>query len=170
VKLLVGPLDDVARLCAAHGPSHLVSWLAPQDAVPALPRRFTPERRLHLSSHDICEPQEGFVSPDFEHVAQLLAFAGTWSGEQPMLLHCWAGVSRSTAAAYVVACRKRPDLPEAEIARRLRAASTTATPNPLIVAIGDSLLDRDGRMIEAIDAIGRGAEAPLGYAFVLPLS
>jgi predicted protein tyrosine phosphatase len=170
VKLLVGPLDAVGRLCAEHRPSHLVSWLAPGAAPPELGGPLAPQRRLALSSHDIAAPREGLVPPAREHLLQLIAFADAWSGAAPMLLHCWAAVSRSTAAAYAVACRKRPDLCEAELARRLRALSPEATPNPLIVRLADELLGRDGRMSAAIGAIGRGAEAALGRSFAYPLT
>jgi predicted protein tyrosine phosphatase len=167
MKLLVGPLDQVTRLCAEHRPSHLVSWLSPVDAPPELEPGLAPERRLLLSSHDICEPQEGLVLPCREHVLELFAFADAWTGAEPMLVHCWAAVSRSTAAAFAVACRKRPDLPEIELARRLRALSPEATPNALIVQLADELLGRGGRMSAAAQAIGRGAEAPLGRPFML---
>ena len=90
-----------------------------------------------------------------------------------MLVQCWAGVSRSTAAAYVVACALEGEGREADVARRLREAAPFATPNPLIVALADAQLGREGRMVEAVAAIGRGAETSMGRMFVLavePLS
>ena len=42
------------------------------------------------------------------------------------------------------------------IAQALRRASPTATPNIRIVSLADRLLGRDGRMIAAIETIGRG--------------
>jgi len=170
MKIVVGPLDEVPRLCSAHRPSHLVSWLSPLDAGADIPATCAPERHLRLSSHDICDVAEGLESPCADHLAELLAFAGDWRGERPMLVHCWAGVSRSTAAAFAIACQARPELPEAELARRLRVASSTATPNRLIVSLADELLQRGGRMTAAVAAIGRGAEAGLGVPFVLDLA
>jgi len=38
-----------------------------------------------------------------------------------------------------------------------------------MVRLADDLLARDGRMVAAIDAIGRGAEAPQGEPFDLPV-
>jgi predicted protein tyrosine phosphatase len=169
MKLLVSPLDDVPRLCAAHRPSHLVTWMSPPAVPPDLPVELAPAERLVLTSHDICAPEAGLVQPSRENLAQLLAFADAWSGEQPMLVHCWAGVSRSTAAAFVVACRKRPDLPEIALARQLRALSPEATPNALIVQLADALMGRGGRMSAAAGVIGRGAEAACGRAFVFRL-
>ena len=116
-------------------------------------------------STEVVERTPGFL-------AQLQVISRTcsgWDGRDPMLVHCWAGVSRSTAAAYVVACQARPLLSERELALRLRELSPTATPNLLIVRHADKLLGRDGRMVDAVAAIGRGAEAMLGTAFTLEL-
>ena len=59
-----------------------------------------------------------------------------------MLIHCFAGVSRSTAAAFIAACALAPNRDEATIARALRAASPTATPNARLVALADAALGR----------------------------
>ncbi|MBP0574123.1 hypothetical protein J8J27_25825, partial [Mycobacterium tuberculosis] len=82
---------------------------------------------------------------------------------KPMVVHCFAGISRSTAAAFIVACVLRPDLDEAELAASIRAQSPTATPNALLVRLADAHLGRNGRMIRAVDAIGRGADASEGH-------
>jgi len=166
MKLFVGPLDDVATICAAHRPSHLVSWLSPPAEAPEIAASFAPTRRLLLASHDIVELTEGFQAPSADDVARLIAFARDWDRAQPMLVHCWAGVSRSTAAAYVVACALG-SRSEREIAQALRRASPSATPNPLIVRHADALLGREGRMVQAIAEIGRGAECMLGAPFEL---
>jgi predicted protein tyrosine phosphatase len=75
------------------------------------------------------------------------------------VVHCYAGVSRSTAAAYVTVCTLNPGRSEASIAQALRRASPTATPNIRIVALADDMLGRNGRMVDAIAAIGPGALA-----------
>ena len=169
MKLIVGPLEEVASLCREHRPSHLVSWLSPLDLAPQIAAGLAPQQRLHLASHDVCAPGEGLEPPTAGHVAELLAFAEGWTGERPLLAHCWAGVSRSTAAAFVIACSKRPNLPEHALAQRLRALAPTATPNPLIVELADDLLSRGGRMVRAVGAIGRGRETMLGTPFVFDL-
>lgn len=145
-----------------------MSWLSPPAEAPEIALTFPAERRLLLASHDVVEALEGYQAPSRADVAALLAFARGWEGARPMLVHCWAGVSRSTAAAYVVACA-RSGGSEAALARALRRASPGATPNPLIVAHADALLGRNGRMIAAITEIGRGAEVFLGAPFELLL-
>ena len=92
------------------------------------------------------------------------------SRESPLVLHCWAGISRSTAAAYIAACALAPDRDEAALALVLREASPSATPNARFIALADDILGRQGRMVDAIRAIGRGAEAMEGTPFMLQLN
>ena len=46
----------------------------------------------------------------------MIRFVETWDGQTPMLIHCWAGISRSTASAFITACLHNPDADEEEIA------------------------------------------------------
>ena len=85
-----------------------------------------------------------------------------------MVVHCWAGISRSTAAAYTALCAINPYASEELIARRLREASPTAFPNRLIVRLADTALGRNGRMIRAVESIGRGVVASEAVPFSLP--
>ncbi|MGD8355534.1 MAG: tyrosine protein phosphatase, partial [Methyloceanibacter sp.] len=86
----------------------------------------------------------------------------------PLLIHCWAGISRSTAGAFVVLCALNPHADEHSLARALRRASPTAYPNRRIVALADIVLGRNGRMSAAVDHIGRGLLAEEGKVFSLP--
>ena len=98
-----------------------------------------------------------------------MEFAQNWDRAKPMLIHCWAGISRSTAAAYIITCLLNPERDEAEIANTLRAASPSATPNARLISVADEILGRNGRMVEAISAIGRGADAFEGTPFRMNL-
>ena len=86
-----------------------------------------------------------------------------------MLIHCFAGVSRSTAAAFIAVCALSPGRDENEIAWAIRQASPTATPNARLVAVADAILDRSGRMTTAISAIGRGETCEVGVPFMLEI-
>ncbi len=165
MRLIVSPLPQVEQLLAEHQPSHLVTL-----ASPGAEGAFEAEHRLDLRFNDVAAPREGLVPPSLEHVEALLAFAEGWSGSHPLLIHCWAGVSRSTAAAYAIACARTAPGREAEWAAHLRDAAPTATPNPLIIALADRLLDRGGAMVRAVEVIGRGAETDWGSPFELNLT
>jgi predicted protein tyrosine phosphatase len=124
---------------------------------------------LILGMDDIAVPMDGYVLPGDDHVTRLIAFVRGWERAKPMVVHCYAGISRSTAGAFVAACALNPRRDEAVIAQEIRRASRTATPNARIIAIADRLLDRNGRMIAAIEAIGRGEMAYEGVPFRLDL-
>ena len=90
-----------------------------------------------------------------------------WDRKAPLLIHCWAGISRSTAAAFITLCALNPEADEFGLARALRRASATAYPNRRLVALGDEVLSRSGRMIAAVEDIGRGEFAEQGQVFSL---
>jgi predicted protein tyrosine phosphatase len=69
----------------------------------------------------------------------------------------------------VTACALKPERSEDDIARALRQASPIATPNRRIVAVADEILGRRGRMVDAVERIGRGREAFEGVPFRLTL-
>jgi predicted protein tyrosine phosphatase len=112
---------------------------------------------LKLAMHDITEHHEGWDAPAREHVEALIGFVEQWRREAgPILIHCYAGISRSSATAFVTACVHNPRADEGAIAWALRRASKAAWPNRRIVALADATLGRGGRMLAAIDAIGAG--------------
>ena len=167
-RIHVCPLSQVADTAAHTGARHLVSLINAGTPV-ARPETIAAERHLFLGIADIIEPMEGMISPGEEHVQRLLAFVDAWDRREPLLIHCFAGISRSTAAAFISLCAIEPDRAEAEIASRLRLASPFATPNGLLVAHADALLGRSGRMVAAIGSIGRGEMAYEGLPFSLGL-
>jgi predicted protein tyrosine phosphatase len=136
---------------------------------PPRPAAIPDARHLRLFFHDIIRPIDEHVPPADEHVLGILDFVQRWDRRAPLLIHCWAGISRSTAAAFMTACALNPAVDEALIAEALRAASPTATPNPLMVQIADDLMGRGGRMITAIDDIGIGEMATEGRPFRLDI-
>jgi predicted protein tyrosine phosphatase len=149
------------------GASHVVTLINATTYVPR-PLSIDAARHLFIGVSDIVEPMEGQILPAVEHVNRLLAFVRRWDRGKPLIIHCHAGISRSTAGAFITACALFPEANEAEVALRLRAASPTATPNPRLVALADDMLGRAGRMNAAVTAIGRGADAFEAEPFHLP--
>jgi predicted protein tyrosine phosphatase len=150
MRLIVGPARRLAERPDLWRGADLIVLASPGAEVPDL---ATDGRRLDLRFHDIAELRPGLHAPDAAMIGQLLAFAAE---ARELAIACYAGVSRSTAAAYAVACQ----------AEALRRRSPAATPNPLVVALADAALARNGRMARAIANIGRGAEAFEGALFV----
>ncbi len=137
------------------GARHVVSLIG-DEARLERPASIAPENHLWLRLHDISSPLDGYIMPGEEHVSDLLNFVRSWDRRAPLVVHCYMGISRSTASAFASVCALNPDRAEDTIAQALRRASTTATPNIRIVSLADRLLGRNGRMVAAIETIGRG--------------
>jgi predicted protein tyrosine phosphatase len=167
--IIVCPLHAVPRLVDGGDITHVMSLLGPETPHLTL-ARLQPKCHLQLTFHDIAEPVDGFTAPGREHVEQMLEFVTTWQPPASLLIHCWAGISRSTAAAFAAMCALKSEEDEAEIAWTLRRMAPTASPNRLIVKHADQILGRRGRMIAAVEAIGRGAHAYEGSVFSWPVT
>jgi predicted protein tyrosine phosphatase len=167
--IIVCPLHAVPRLVDGGDITHVMSLLGPETPHLTL-ARLQPKCHLQLTFHDIAEPVDGFTAPGREHVEQMLDFVTTWQPPASLLIHCWAGISRSTAAAFAAMCALKSEEDEAEIAWTLRRMAPTASPNRLIVKHADQILGRRGRMIAAVEAIGRGAHAYEGSVFSWPVT
>jgi predicted protein tyrosine phosphatase len=161
-------LSRLHRTVATTGARHIVTLLRDTDLVQR-PQGISAADHLILGVDDINMPMDGYVAPADEHVAKLLGFVRGWDRATPLVVHCYAGISRSTAGAYVAACALNPHRDELAIAQALRHASATATPNLRIVSLADRLLGRSGRMVAAIETIGPGAVAVEAIPFRLDL-
>lgn len=148
-------LNETVEACRAR---HVVTLVRDETRM-FRPNGVEPGNHLWLQMDDIADPIDGLIAPNEEHVEQLIEFVHRWDRAQPLVVHCFAGISRSTAAAFIAACALGPERDEAEIASRLRAASPTATPNPRLVSLADARLGRQGRMARAIEQIGFGLAA-----------
>jgi predicted protein tyrosine phosphatase len=167
VMIHVSPLSALDSITARLPSYDLLTLLSP-DTPPTDWSALACERHIRLAFHDIVEPMPGFVAPDRDVMQAILDFGRNSEPQRALLIHCWAGISRSSAAAFAIACDRNPGF-EHDIASELRRRAPSATPNRLMVRLADDLLRRDGRMVEAIDKIGRGAEAREGKPYELPL-
>ena len=167
--IIVTSLRECHAQLAEHGATRAISILSPDTAHPEFPA-LEKANHLRLTFHDIVSDAEGLSPPSPRDAERLVGFIDQWDRKAPMLIHCWAGISRSTAAAFTALCMNRAREDEDALARELRAASPSATPNRLIISQVDAILGRGGRMLRAVDAIGRGADAFEGRPFRLNVS
>jgi len=152
----------------ATGASHILTVMANVDQVQR-PASVLEANHLRVSMDDITEQMDGFVAPADHHIERVLNFVRGWNRGAPMVVHCYAGISRSTAGAFISACALNPQRDERTIAWSIRRASPTAMPNRRLVSLADRLLGRQGRMLAAIQAIGPGIGAFEGHPFRLDL-
>ncbi|MBV8764916.1 MAG: protein tyrosine phosphatase, partial [Hyphomicrobiales bacterium] len=120
--LHVCPLSRLHATVEETRASHIVTLIGANTSVER-PVCVAADRHLFITVSDIAEPMDGMILPAHSHVEQLLAFVRGWDRVAPMVIHCYAGISRSTAAAFIAACALSPQRTEDAIARRLREAS-----------------------------------------------
>jgi predicted protein tyrosine phosphatase len=152
----------------ATGARHILTVMGNVSKV-TRPASVLEANHLLISMDDITEPAEGFVVPSEVHITQALTFIRGWDRAAPMVIHCYAGISRSTASAFMAACALNPHRDESAIAQQIRAASPCAFPNRLIVTLADRVLGREGRMIRALDEMGPGNMTIEGQPFRVDL-
>lgn len=181
-RLIICPLAQIESIGLKYQPAAMLTILSAPETVPR-PASLAAGGYLQLNFHDISMMLPRMRPAQAAQIEQLLAFgrqwhSGAWEDEtaaaqtekrepRPLLIHCQMGISRSTAAAYSLACALRPDMSERAWAEILREKAPEATPNPHIIALADKALRRETRMISAIAAIGRGREACEGAPFTL---
>ena len=161
MKIYITNLFDLPSHVAVLRPGYLVSIIQPVFQ-PETPPEIDPQRHLRVSVDDISEPDSGSILPGQQHIEELVAFLDEWQPDEFLMVHCYAGVSRSTAAALIGHFMKCGD--ELASARSLRAAAPHASPNRCIIALADDILGCGGRLIEAREAMGPRdlvVEAPL---------
>ena len=100
----------------ATGASHILTVMANVDQVQR-PASVLAANHLKVSMDDITESMDGFVAPSDPHIEKVLNFVRSWDRGAPMVVHCYAGISRSTASAFAAACALNPHRDEIAIAR-----------------------------------------------------
>ena len=126
-----------------------------------LPDLSTVPNRLQLHFDDMVKPAEemqGYTLPNEEHVQQLIDFAEALAGHEGLphdedahlLVHCHAGVSRSTATAYIALATMLGPGQERKAFLGMLTAQTMPWPNMLMVEIADRLLKRHGDLVREL--------------------
>jgi predicted protein tyrosine phosphatase len=154
-RITVCGLDELAAHASA-GATHILSILDPGWPEPEILRAFAVHQRLRLHFHDVIEPLPGWTAPERWDVELLLAFgrdvigaAGADTGAH-LLVHCHAGVSRSTAAAILILAQRHADRPADEAVAEVARLRPRAWPNLRILELGDAALGRGGEIVSAV--------------------
>lgn len=117
-----------------------------------------PTLRNHLivRCDDVEEPIEHYVCPTEEHVKQMIQFGrealqrSERGSTVRLLVHCAAGISRSTAATLLILAMKLGKGAEAAAMHHLTSIRPICRPNAVIVNHGDRLLEREGRLVHEV--------------------
>ena len=142
---------------AEAGVSHVLSILDPEWPVPEAFGAFGEHAKLELRFHDVIEPAPGVTPPSEADVRAVLAFGRDLEAEAAsrLLVHCHAGISRSTASMALILAQARPALGAEEILQGILGIREKAWPNLRILEIGDAMLGREGTLPAAAAALYR---------------
>jgi predicted protein tyrosine phosphatase len=165
-KLTICGLEELPGHCEARAVTHVLSILDPGFPEPEPLRHFGLERRLKLNFHDVIEAAPGWVAPEKWDVELLLAFGRNLDQAAPgrlgfkfwdthLLVHCHAGVSRSTASAILLLAQHDPARSAHDVVGQVIRLRPHAWPNLRIIEIGDGLLGRGGEIVAAVGALYR---------------
>jgi predicted protein tyrosine phosphatase len=157
-EITVCGIAELAGHCSANA-SHVLSILDPDHPVPEAFGMFGEHEKLELRFHDIIEETPGRIAPGPGHVERILAFGRDLLAEpRPaahLLVHCHAGVSRSTASMALILAQAMPDQPADSILGMVHGIREKAWPNLRMIEIGDAMLGRNGTLVEATHALHR---------------
>ena len=104
-----------------------------------------PPDQLVLRFDDISVPMDDFIEPQEAHIERALAFADT-IGEGSLLIHCHAGISRSSAIALAIIAKRLGPGKEKEAVKVLEKINPHARPNKSMVWFTDEILDRNMKL------------------------
>jgi predicted protein tyrosine phosphatase len=151
--LTICGLDELDRH-SARGVTHVLSILDPEWPEPEAFWAFEAHARTTLHFHDAIEPGPGVVLPRAADVEAILAF-GRDIGDDlgHLLIHCHAGISRSTAAMAMILAQAFPREDEDAIVDRLARIRPQAWPNFRMIAFADERLARKGRLNAAVSKL-----------------
>lgn len=123
-------------------------------ARPNLRLRFAPDpgrAHLVLQFEDVDTDSLGIRVATLEDVERAVMFARSWT-DRSMLVHCFHGVGRSAGIALAVLADRLGPGNEAKALERLLSVRPEVTPNLVVVALADRLLERSGRLVAAVAA------------------
>ena len=109
-------------------------------------------QRLRLEFHDVLESSAEDTAPCSADVERIVRFAErTADTPRRVLVHCEAGISRSTAAALILYAVWLGPGEEENAAARVFASVPWAHPNRTMVRLADDLLQRGGALVAALE-------------------
>lgn len=141
---------------AARSVTHVLTLIDPDWPEIGAFAAYDDHHRRVMRFHDIIDPAEGKIMPTPEHMAEILAFGEELAASRDtrqdghLLVHCYKGVSRSTAAMLSLLAQVHPGEQEEHLFERLREVRPQAWPNSVMVGHADTLLGRGGRLVEAL--------------------
>lgn len=148
-------IDELDSFGAA-GVTHVLSILDPGHPEPTAFGAYGEHERLELRFHDIIEDTAGEIAPTRGDVERILAFGRDVMAEPAgcghLIVHCHAGISRSTASLVMMLAQAKPDFPAEVAMAAVVGIRPKAWPNLRMIEFADDILGRGGDLVRAVRA------------------
>jgi predicted protein tyrosine phosphatase len=152
MRVTICGILELGAHCEA-GVTHVLSILDPGWPDPEAFADFPAHRRIALRFNDVIGTLPGVTPPRAADVALLLEFGREVIAAGPqahLLIHCHAGISRSTASAALLLAQADPARAPRDIFAEIGRLRPRAWPNLLILELGEAALDRAGEIVPAV--------------------
>ena len=148
---VVSRLEAGQILCSPAGCAEITYLVSIGDANDPLPEGYeNAGRKVRWLIADVVT-EEGATEDDVRRIIELAEELRSEGGT--LLIHCEAGVSRSTATALIMYAYWFGRGSEHEAMERVIVRRPFAIPNRRMVALADTLLGLDGRLLQARDEL-----------------
>lgn len=154
-KVTICGIPELGEHCSA-GVSHVLSIIDTHEPRPPMLDSFGAVDHELIRFDDIVAEYPGFEACTQQHIERVLQFGerAHKKSDGHVLVHCHAGISRSTAAAAILMAQFAPGEEEAAFLKLLQLRKH-GWPNTRMVEFADQLLKRDGALIRGLDAYRR---------------
>jgi predicted protein tyrosine phosphatase len=148
--------DEKLNIPVQEKKAYILSIVDPGDKPPRRPVNIPAINHKVIHFNDIEDPFPAYnaVTPNKEHIQDLIYWFNEIKKDADFLIvHCFAGVSRSTAVTFLFhnLLLKAGNEEKALGAMLTSAVFGGAKPNKRIVQLADEELDRHGRMVSVIN-------------------
>jgi len=150
-KVTICGIPELSQHCSV-GVSHVLSIIDTHEPRPPVLDSFSVIDHELIRFDDVVAEYPGFEACTPAHIVKVLEF-GERVHARPgshVLVHCHAGISRSTAAMAMILAQAHPEADDDRLFRRLAEIRPQAWPNSMMIGFADDLLGRQGRMTAAL--------------------
>lgn len=146
MNITVTTVSQVYNTVMWRGFTHVISLLVDEDRnLVKLPPGFYPANHLFLAMDDTLDPNAD-LAPTRQQVERILSWVKNIPQDSKLLVHCYAGISRSTAAALAIKVQELGVDGIDDAIAWLLSIRPQACPNPVIMQYADEILGANGAL------------------------
>lgn len=151
MQIFVSSLDRVYSTICSRGITHVLTLLTLDEReYLRIPSFFDRDNHLFLDMEDVID-HNSYNAPKKDQIDHALNWARRLPSDARLLVHCFGGVSRSTATALAILVQENGLASIDESLAWLLEHRPVACPNPIITKYADELLNANGKLFDAVE-------------------